>query len=159
MRPIQKRLRTVYLYPDGHAVAMWEKRDRDAGTIEWAEIHERWGPAVGIQTGRLILNGQLALLVRGARAVNARPASIDAGSESTRAAGLALDTLEVLPQGAGIDWPVHFHNVPSMLSGPWTFQPDAGAETFDDVREKATWGLSNVGRVHYRRRKKSPAGA
>lgn len=157
MRPSNKRLRTVYLYPDGHAVAAWEKYDREAGTVEWIEIHERWGPAVAFSTGRLILKGELALLVKDARTVDAELASLEAGSERSRAAGLALDTLRVLPKGAGVDWPVYFHNIPSMLSGPWTYQPEVETETFDQVREATRWSLSNVAKVHYRKRKKVTA--
>lgn len=157
MTPMKKRLRTVYLYPDGHAIACWEKHDREAGQIEWVEIHERWGPAVGLKTGRLILSGQLALLVRDARAVNAKPAALERGSDRTRELGLAPDALEVLPKGAGIDWPVVFNSIADVLSAEWTYQPEAETETFEEVRESVRWSLSNVARVHYRRRKKTTA--
>jgi len=157
MNLLKKRLRMIYLYPDGHAIACWEKYDREAGQIEWVEIHERWGPAVGLTTGRLILKAPLALLVRDARAVNAKPAEVSRGSENTRKLGLALDALEVLPKGAGIDWPVVFNGLPGLVAADWTYQPEAATETFEEVRESTRWGLSNVSRVHYRRRKKTTA--
>ena len=153
----RKRIQTVYLYPDGHAVVVWQKRDRDAGTIEWVEIHERWGPVVGFIEGRLILKPELAALVKHARAISAKEATVEAGSEKTKAANLALDTLEVLSRGA--EWPVYFHNIPHMLSGPWTYQPHIDLENFEAVRENVMWSSFNVGKVHYRKRKKtgSPA--
>lgn len=157
MTPMKKRLRTVYLYPDGHAVCCWEKYDREAGTVEWVEIHERWGPVVGFEAGRLILKGSLALLIKNARAVNAKTPTVARGSERTKELGLALDSLEVLPQGTGVDWPVVFNNAPAVLSAEWTFQPEAATETFEEVREATRWSLSNVAKVHYRKRKKTTA--
>lgn len=157
MNLMKKRLRTVYLYPDGHAVCCWEKYDREAGTVEWVEIHEQWGPAVGFETGRLILSGSLALLLKGVRAVNAKTPTVERGSEKTKELGLALDSLEVLPRGTGIDWPVVFNGLPGVLSAEWTFQPEVETETFEEVREAVRWSLSNVAKVHYRRRKKTTA--
>ncbi len=43
MKP-SKRLTHAYLFPDRHAILIYEKHDKEAGTIEFAEQYENFLP-------------------------------------------------------------------------------------------------------------------
>lgn len=148
----RKRIQTVYLYSDGHAVAIWEKDDPSAGKVEWVEIHERWGPQVLFCAGRLVLKPEMAQLLKSCVGVEAAPASVEAGSPNTRERGIALDTLSLRVRGA--DHPVILHGIPEWLSGPWLYQGNVD-ETFDEVKDCQLWSLHNVAKVHYIKRRKA----
>lgn len=150
----RKRIQTVYLYADDHAVALWEKNDPQAGKVEWAEIHERWGPQVLFCAGRLVLKPEMAQLLKSCVGVSAAPARIEAGSPNTRERGIALDTLSLRVRGA--EHPVILHGIPEWLSGPWRYQGDVD-ETFDQVKDAPFWSTVRVAKVHYRKRKKVTA--
>lgn len=148
----RKRIQTVYLYADGHAVAICEKNDPCAGKVEWVEIHERWGPQVLFCAGRLVLKPELAQLLKSCVGVSAAPARVEAGSRNTRERGIALDTLELRVRGA--EHPVVLHGIPEWLSGPWNYQGNVD-ETFDEVKDNSFWSTHTVAKVHYAKRRKA----
>ena len=71
---MKKKLHCAYLFADGHAVLVYEKHDRQAGDIRWAEVVEKFGPECRFK-GRIVFhwgsNGLLNLC-RKAVAVRAK---------------------------------------------------------------------------------------
>lgn len=143
----------TYLYADGHAVIIYEKTDPDAGKVQFAEVHELYGPDCYF-TGRVILYRAdgLTTLVRNAYSVRATVASLKHGSQRTKELGIAVGYLEVCMSK---DWhnSVTFYDLPGTLGGPYSYQPDT-IETFDP--DLSLWGHVRVARIH---RVKAPAPA
>ena len=52
---MKKKLHCAYLFGDGHAVLVYEKRDRQAGDIHWAEVIEKFGPECQFE-GRIVFH-------------------------------------------------------------------------------------------------------
>lgn len=139
-----KRHTLTYLYADGHAVCLFEKNDKQAGLIEWAEVWEKWTEADCRFEGRIIIGRYsegLAALCKSAKAIRAKAPTVDAGSEGTRAKGILFGTLEVQTKAGSL----YFHDMPGTISGPYTYQPDA-VENFD--AGLARWGNVRVGAIH-----------
>ena len=126
---MKKKLHCAYLFADGHAVLVYEKHDRQAGDIRWAEVVEKFGPECRF-TGRITFhwgsNGLLNLC-RKAVAVRATPATIEVQLTQRE-----LHTVWV-------------HGLSKVLGVPYTYQPDA-EERFDP--EISRWGDYRVAKVH-----------
>lgn len=142
-----RNLTCTYLFPDGHAVQVFEKHDPDAGLVQFVEVHERFTAARLDFTGRIIFgrhNGGLADVVRRlATGIRATAPSVDQGSEATRKAGIYLGTLTVETKGGAI----YFHEFPALLSGEYTYQPGATyAEKFNP--DMSSWADHRVAKVH-----------
>src|SRR5277367_4883420 len=94
---VKSKLHCAYLFADGHAVFVYEKRDPQAGDIQWAEVVEKFGPACSF-TGRIVFhwgsNGLLKLC-RNAVSVRAKAPTLEAGSDRTRELGIPVGTLEI----------------------------------------------------------------
>ena len=52
---MKQKLHCAYLFADGHAVLVYEKHDRQAGDIRWAEVVEKFGPECRF-TGRIVFH-------------------------------------------------------------------------------------------------------
>jgi len=141
---MKPRLTCVYLYSDGHAIEVFEKQDKDAGTINFVHVHEKWTTAICGFTGRIVIgrySGALAAICRRADVIRATEPTLDAGSEGTRAKGIAFGTLEV----KGKDGSLYFHDMPGTISGPYHYQRDHIDRFNPDCR---TWGNYPVAKVH-----------
>ena len=55
LAPMKQKLHCAYLFADGHAVLVYEKHDRQAGDIRWAEVVEKFGPECRF-TGRIVFH-------------------------------------------------------------------------------------------------------
>ena len=145
---MSKTLQVAYLYADGHTVEVWEKEDKDAGTVEWIEIREAYAKP-SFQTGRVIFSHPewypLYDLIKGKR-VDATVPSLKQGSDNTRQQGFQVGNLVVhFPKGKTL----YFKEIPGLISGDYTYQPDA-SEAFDEVRDREglRWGDTTVRKVH-----------
>jgi len=139
-----KRATVTYLYADGHAVVLFEKQDKDAGLITFAEVFEQWTKATCSFEGRVIIGRYsegLAWLCKQAVSIRAKVPKVDAGSEGTRAKGIAFGTLEVVSKGGSL----YFHDMPGTISGPYCYQPEQ-EERFD--AGLARWGNYPVSTIH-----------
>jgi len=147
-------LRTVYLYADGHAVLIYEKPDKDAGTVEWAELVQKFGPRCDFE-GRIIFGSALAKLIKGMFRVYARPASVDHGSENSKRLKIVTQPLSLYPENNM--YGIYLTAFPEIINSDWTYQPET-AETWDDVREKGYWSDYRIGKVHAVKESVTPQG-
>jgi len=152
---MRKNLHCAYLFADGHAVLIYEKRDRQARDIRWAEVVEKFGPECKFE-GRIVFhwgsNGLLNLC-RKAVAVRAKAPTLDAGSERTRELGILVGTLEVQLGQDDLDR-IHLHDLDGVLSAPYKYQPEHG-EQFDP--RISHWADYRVAKVHRVPAKPQPA--
>lgn len=144
-----KKMTCLYLYADGHAVTIWEQDHKVVGKVEWAEIHQHYGPEVRFQRGRVTVgryDGGMQILIKNAWWIDASEASRSNGSDATKKLGIEVGYLKV---GLGNEWHNYvMFNELSCLSGEYTYQPDM-SERFEDVAEKPTWGCNTmVVKVH-----------
>ncbi len=133
---MKKKLHCAYLFADGHAVLVYEKRDPQAGDIRWAEVVEQFGPECRF-TGRVMFReGSSAMLKLCRKAVTVR---------------VAHATLEVELHHTKFK-PVWHHGLSSVLGAPYTYQPEQD-EKFDPKISR--WADYRVAKVH-RLRAKQP---
>lgn len=137
------KLETAYLYGDGHAVLVYEKQDRDAGTVRFVDIVEKFGPEVLFE-GRVILKGGMIDLVRSAFEVAASDPTRERGSDNTRRLDLRVGYLTVRPKKHSE--PVSFVTIPDVLTENFTIQTEVHGE-FGDDSERATWDDMPVRKV------------
>ena len=149
MNSSRKTCTCLYLYADGHAVACYEKRDPEAGRVEYVEIYERIVAErsfLGFK-GRIVFHDGDAFLplLKGARHVTAAEPTIDRGSDATKRKGIPVGSLAILPaKGGELRWNL----IPDVLSSGITY--DEGqweyTETFNP--DVTTWGDRNVAKIH-----------
>ena len=143
---MNKKLNCAYLYADGHAVFVYEKHDRQAGDIRWAEIVEKFGPECRFE-GRIVFhwgsNGVLNLCRR-AVWVRAKAPSLQAGSDRTRELGIPVGTLEIQLGSDHLD-KVYFHDLEGVLGAPYKYQPEV-AEQFNP--QASHWADYRVAKIH-----------
>lgn len=140
----------LYLFADGHAVACYEKRDPDAGRVEYVEIYERLVAErsfLGFK-GRIVFHDGEAFLhlLKRARHVTAEVPTIDRGSNVTKRKGIAVGSLAILPaKGGELRWNL----IPDVLSSGITYdEAQMGyGEPFN--RDVTRWGDRPVGKIHY----------
>lgn len=128
---MKQKLHCACLFADGHAVLVYEKHDRKAGAIRWAEVVEKFGPECGF-TGRIVFDrasNKLLNLCRKAVAVRATPATLE---------------VELSQRQLKRVW---VHGLSTVLGVPYTYQPDAD-ERFDP--EISCWADYRVTKVHRR---------
>lgn len=139
----------LYLYADGHAVACYEKHDREAGRVEYVEIYEKIVAArsfLGFK-GRVVFHDGEAFLplLKGARHVTAEAPAIDRGSDATKRKGIAVGGVSILPaKGGELRW----HLIPDVLSSGLTYDEaqQGYGETFDPSATR--WSDRHVGKIH-----------
>lgn len=152
---MKKRMTCAYLYSDGHAVILYEKHDRDAGDVEFAEVHEKYCDARLNFKGRIVFSRYEAAgfmrLAKLAKVISAKEPTLDRGSQNTKRLGIPVGSLEFDFIGNhGCDC-AHFKTMPSVLGSGFTYQPDTNDKFDDNLRH---WGITPVARVH---RVKPPA--
>lgn len=145
--------RTSYLFQDGHAVVIYEKPDKHAGKVEWCEIIQKLGP-VCLFTGRIVIP-TLALfeLTRKALHVRAKPPEINMGSANTKRLGIPVGYVRLQMIRDQYDGDVTFQLMPSIISAPFTVQPE-NAEPFDP--NARYWGGSRVHKIHLVKQQPQP---
>ena len=137
-----KTCRTAYLYHDGHMVLIHEKRDKDAGSVEWATIYENIGIDVNFEPGRLIINPAVLPFLLKAKRVTVSNPSEKNGSDNTRKRGIEVETIGLYN---GNDRPWFISNFPGLISSDIyfntndtdTFKPDL--YHWGDTTVKATY--------------------
>jgi hypothetical protein len=145
----RKTCTCLYLYSDGHAVACYDKIDREAGRVEYVEIYERIVAErsfLGFK-GRIVFHDGDAFLplLKGARHVTAQVPAIDRGSDATKRKGIAVGGVSILPtKGGELRWNL----IPDVLSSGLTY--DEAQETYDEPfnPDVTRWGDRNVGKIH-----------
>ena len=149
MNSSRKTCTCLYLYADGHAVACYEKRDREAGRVEYVEIYEKIVAArsfLGFH-GRIVFHDGEAFLplLKGARHVTASTPAIDRGSEATKRKEIAVGEVAILPaKGGELRWNL----IPDVLSSGLTYDEaqEGYGERFDPSATR--WGDRHVGKIH-----------
>jgi len=137
------REKTVYLYPGGWAVVVYEKSDRDAGTVRFCDLVEKWGPRFD-GPGRLILSDGFIDIVKRAHSVKANPGRSENGSEASRRLGLCVGSLGIIPKkGAAAAW---VHCFPDVLSESWTYQENE-SRSFPAEDEIPGWVDNPIRRI------------
>lgn len=143
----QKRLTCAYLYADGHLVLNYEKQDRDAGSVEWCEIHEKPYPKLSCSfEGRIVLHRYtcdgILWLLKSAVEIRLSKPSTEIGSENSKKRGLAYGSMTIrLASGADLHWSFF----PDIISDGVTYQPDC-KEAFADITT-GIWGSMSIGRI------------
>jgi prepilin-type processing-associated H-X9-DG protein len=149
-RKLLKTARVMYLYADGHASVVHERRDPKAGNIEWVTLHERlpvqvlsgFSSAAAKTAGRLIINREAIPLILSAQRVHWYAPEPRHGSDKSKALGLAIGIIG-LNFGSGY---MHMYTIPDILCGDITIQTDT-SETWSEVKEDRRWGSMNVSDV------------
>ena len=149
MKRTPKHLSTLYLYPDGHAVGVFETTHSPSGKrVEWVEIWESFGGVRRFDKGRLIVSTRYGNALYGIVEMSTRISAQEdrvigefSSGHSKQAncplGGVTFDT----PAGR-----LQF-NTCSYVSGDFTFQPEAiNTETFNP--DLAEWSIYRVAKVH-----------
>lgn len=142
-----KTCRCAYLYADGHMVMVHEKKDVDAGRVEWVTLHENIGVKCDFE-GRLIISGCWAdsaaiHFVASCQRIRVRPATIKGGSENTRKANIPVGYIG-FNFGHGY---VTFSQFSTMVSDDFTLQTDK-VTTWDEVKGNTRWSDYPVSHVY-----------
>ena len=144
----KKKLTHAYLYAAGHAVLCYEKRDKDAGEVQWCEIHQKWTEAQLSFEGRITFgrgsSPELLRMCKRAQRIEAKEASTKNGSDNTKEAGIAVGGL-TFTFGDYSDY-LHLSSFPNLISAPWTYQPDVGECVPSEFASQ--WGNLRVAKVH-----------
>jgi len=153
----QPRLITTYIYPDGHAVQLFEKHDPDAGHIEFAVVTEKFTRAAPCNfTGRIVI-GRFGAegfvnLLREATDIEAKAPSITSGSDNTRSRNIAVGYLTIHTAKFGR---LRWVTMPDLISDTFTLQTDAQFE--EQFNPNLTrWGGSRVARIVRQAKPTSP---
>ncbi len=144
---MKKEFTCLYLFADGHAIACYEKRDKEAGTIQFVEIHEKFTDARLSFKGRIIVsryNQALIDLMKRAKSIRADMPALSHGSDNTKKLGILVGnlTLEMENHSGRC---LYFHDFPGTLSGSYTYQ-DNVEETFNP--DITRWSGHNVAKIH-----------
>jgi len=135
--------KTVYLYSGGWAAVVYEKSDRDAGTVRFCDLVEKWGRRFH-GPGRLILSDGFIDLAKRAYEVKANPGRSENGSEATRRLSLCVGSLGIIPKkGAAAAW---VHSFPDVLSESWTYQENV-TQSFPADGEYPAWVDNPIRRI------------
>lgn len=122
---MKKRIRSSYLYADGHAVLIWEKDDKDAGTVEFVEIFEKWTDAKLRFEGRIVFGNydfEMMRLAKKAYAIEASEASLNRGSDNTKKNGIRVGSL-TYEMSPGYSNSLCWTTMPDLISCSFTYQP------------------------------------
>lgn len=118
----------LYLYADGHAVAVFEKRDKQTGVnIEYIEVFEKLvhPTAPLLFKGRIVFHRYHAAgmfqLLKGAKYVRAHLPVLSEGSDATKRLNLKVGGLEIQLAKGGT---IIFSTVPEVLSSGFTYDED-----------------------------------
>lgn len=144
---------TIYLYADGHAVISRYEKTKRAGSVEFVEIYEKYGPKCQFD-GRIVFYSRSGLgqHVKKAKEILATIPSLENGSDATRKAGIMVGSIFL---GFGPAEGFRIYDFPGLLSASYTYQPDV-IEAYSPHLER--WGDARVHRIHPTKTKQ-PEGA
>ena len=145
MKPKKADLKTVkhgYLYSDGHMVLVHEKRDRDAGFVNWVTIYQNIDVTCQINEGRFIIDKSVLPFALQATSIQAKPASRESGSENTKRMGIAVQNI-ILRNGLG-SWIIP--QFPDLISSDIKYQPET-SESFEDLKDQYYWSDYRIKKV------------
>lgn len=112
------QLKSVYLYPDNHAVAIFSEKHAESGDeVRWVEVYERWvesGYISGLCEGRVWLAPALAKALRKAKCIQLHKFNETPGA---RKLGIRISTLEVSLKDGGFET----HDIPDLIAGDFRF--------------------------------------
>ena len=144
-----RTLSAFYLFQDKHAVAVYEKFDRESKmTLEYVEIHEQFVPDDCYMqfSGRIIFGSYsdaIVNLLKTATGIEASAPDINNGSETMKKMGIPLGHVSIYNKHGEI----MFDLMPSIVASRVTYQPGDGyKEIFDP--NIARWSVYNVGKIH-----------
>lgn len=138
-----RKFRCGYLYEDGHAVIVYEKKDKIVGHIQFVEIVEKVRANCTFR-GRIVFQeSALLTLAANAQKIFVEEPSVTAGSAKTRELGIAIGCLTIQLGFSYYD-SVCFFDMPGVLSGRYTYQPEV-AEVFDSNLK--FWSDYPVGKI------------
>lgn len=150
-------LKTLYIYPDKHAVAIFEETHTRSGkTIEWAEVFQRYGNFALSFHGetedrdafRLVISGGLLGFIKKATHLDVWD---DNNTTNSKTLNLNIRTLGVSTKDG------HFsvHDIDGLISGDAHIQaksriPDLPISTFEEDAKLGSFGYGrlNVTKVH-----------
>ena len=143
-----KTARTMYLYPEGHAIIVHKKYDKNAGEVQWAVLHSP--EQVGIDcdfTGRLIIDDNAIATVRTMAKIVCTEPSIDNGSESTKNKGIRVASVTLKTKYDLKDYysGLRVTLFPDILSGDFTYQPEFRCESdgeYNKVKDMYSFGYN-----------------
>jgi len=139
-----KTCKVAYLYQDGHMVLIHEKRDRDAGRVEYATIYEDIGIKCAFE-GRLIIdNGALPFILEAAN-IQVLPSSIDQGSQLTKDKNIRVETIILKSKYTNNDWIIN--SFPDFIASDIKYQGDV-SEKFADIETNCIWGMATVKKIY-----------
>ena len=132
-----KSCRCAYLYDDGHVVLVHEKRDKDAGKVEWVTIYQ----SIGVKTsfkkpGRLIIDPAVLPFLSICSRVEVSPACDRNGSDNTKARNIAVESISF--RNGSTDRPWFISSFPGLISSDIYFN-DNGSENFDPAANHYYW--------------------
>jgi hypothetical protein len=140
-----KTCRVAYLHTDGHLVLIHEKKDKDAGKIEYATIYEN----VEIQCsfeGRLIIESGALPFVLESIHIRVLPADLKQGSDLTREKGIRVETLLLKNKYTSHEWIINFF--PDFISSDIKYQKDMPGK-FEDVNNAYYWSNAPVKKIYF----------
>ena len=139
-----KTCRVAYLHSDGSAVLWHEKRDKDAGKVEWVTVYENIGINVSMEEGkRLIISKGVLPFLRVATQIRVHGPSIKGGSENTKKLGLMVETIELIAKN-GQPW--FISNFPGTISSDiYSYE---SKDTFKDLKNCRVWGDLKIKAVY-----------
>lgn len=144
---MKPKLWCSYLYADGHAVLVYEKSDKHAGTVKWCEVHEKFGPECQFE-GRIVIGSfseGLTNLCKRAAVVRAKEPDAKHGSDATKKLGISIGTMEVQMSSGSYHDSLYFYDMPGTFSGPYHYQP----ETIEVFKADAThWSDYRIAKIH-----------
>lgn len=127
MKLSEKTLSTVrvgYLHANGKLALVHEQKHKQAGTVQWATLHEL--PQLACRfTGRLVLHNRAAVrLVLSARAIRAAEPRLEHGSDNTRRLGIPYGYVSLQIGPTEFEDCVHVPVFSNLVTSDFTVQPE-----------------------------------
>lgn len=144
---MKREFRTAYVYSD-HAIVIYEKHDRQAGRIEYAEIKTKLPSLRGLTEGRLIIScEELWRLFEKANHVSIHDESLKHGSPAMVNEGISQQTLYIQGRrlGRALAIPGNLYlRGRQICTSDFTYQREATSETLDELRGATSWGSTHI---------------
>ena len=111
-----KKARVGYLYPDGHFTLIHEKKDKDAGIIEWKTVFKTIDITVTMpdNNGYLVIDRELLPFLININRIRVGKVSIENGSNNTREKNIAIQNVTFWTKGS--DYGFTFTLFPNLIS-------------------------------------------
>ena len=96
------KARVGYLYPDGHFVLIHDKKDKDAGTVEWKTVFKTIGVDVSIPEGEgyLVLDREFLPFLIHLKRIHVGKAGVEHGSTNTINKDISIQNVTLWTKGS-----------------------------------------------------------